>query len=224
MSASAIASTVSASPTSASTASPRKRTRPSASTGWSLRSAKIAKRCSARRPRVTTSTRPGQRARSAPRSPSSKAAWACGERTTRIVSDGNAPARGSSSAPKRSVPVTLAGASSRGARAPTARPAAGSGIDSTVARGDRQHRLDDLAVAGAAAQHAAERVEHLGLARPRVRAQQRLGAISMPGVQIPHCAAPCATKARCSADSVPSAAARPSTVVDRAAGALRRAP
>ena len=44
------------------------------------------------------------------------------------------------------------------------------------ARGDREHRLDDLAVAGAAAQHAGERVADLGLARPRIRAQQRLGA------------------------------------------------
>ena len=41
---------------------------------------------------------------------------------------------------------------------------------------NRQHRLDDLAVAGAAAQHARERLLDLGLARPRVRAQQRLGA------------------------------------------------
>jgi hypothetical protein len=44
------------------------------------------------------------------------------------------------------------------------------------ARRDGKHRLDDLAVAGAAAEHAGERVANLGLGRLRVRAQERLGA------------------------------------------------
>ena len=39
-------------------------------------------------------------------------------------------------------------------------------------------------------------------------------AISMPGVQMPHCAAPCLRKARCKSLSLPSLA-RPSTVVTR---------
>ena len=42
----------------------------------------------------------------------------------------------------------------------------------------------------------------------------------MPGVQMPHCAAPWATKARCRFESAPSAPARPSTVVTVAAFAL----
>ena len=39
-----------------------------------------------------------------------------------------------------------------------------------------QHRLDDLGVAGAAAEHARQRIAHFGFARPRIRAQQSLGA------------------------------------------------
>jgi hypothetical protein len=45
-----------------------------------------------------------------------------------------------------------------------------------------------------------------------LRASSPLAAISMPGVQTPHWAAPCAWKARCSAVNAPPAA-KPSTVV-----------
>ena len=59
-------------------------------------------------------------------------------------------------------------------------------------RARRHHRLDDLHVAGAAAQHAAERVLDLRRAiGAGSRARRSVAAISMPGVQMPHCAAPC---------------------------------
>ena len=125
---------------------------------------------------LTTSTMPGQRARKAARSPTSKRACACGERIDAHRQHRRRPQRGSASAPKRSLPVTLAGASSRATRAPTACPARDAGDVDDRARRDGEHRLDDLAVAGAAAQHAGERVADLGLGRLRVRAQQRLGA------------------------------------------------
>jgi hypothetical protein len=120
--ASGSARSVSASPTSASTASPRKRATPSASTGWSRRSAKIAKALFGTSAAVSTSTTPGQRRRNAATSPSENAACGCGERITRIAST-PAGSPGQASAPKRSSPRTLAGASSRSARLPTDRPA-----------------------------------------------------------------------------------------------------
>ena len=116
------------------------------------------------------------RAQRAPCRRASKAACACGERTTRKVRCGSAARAGSSSAPKRSLPRTLAGASRRATRAPTARPAFGGGATTTRPGRHGEHRLDDLAVAGAAAEHAAERVEHRRLVGIRIRAQQRLRA------------------------------------------------
>ena len=56
--------------------------------------------------------------------------FGCGERTTRIASTGVAE-DGSASAPKRSLPVTLAGASSRATRAPTACPTRAAGTSTT---------------------------------------------------------------------------------------------
>ena len=104
-------------------------------------------------------------------------ACGCGERIDAHRQHGapasRRPARRRRSARRR---VTLAGASSRAARAPTALARARRRRVDDAAAGDGEHRLDDLAVAGAAAEHAGERVAHLGLARLRVRAQQRLGA------------------------------------------------
>ena len=73
------------------------------------------------------------------------------------------------------------------------------------------HRRDDLAVAGAAAEHAAERILDLAPRRAaELRSSSAVAATSRPGVQMPHCAAPWARNEACSADSLPLA--RPSTV------------
>ena len=101
------------------------------------------------------------------------AACACGERTTRIVRTG-AGHVGSASAPKRSLPVTFARASSRATRAPTARPASASTASTTTPRDAARTASTILRVAGAAAQDAGERVAAprsrlgLGLARSSV--------------------------------------------------------
>ena len=78
------------------------------------------------------------------------------------------------SAPNFSAPVTLGTPSSRTGEAPTALPVSGSRAakPSVVAPGVH-HRCDDLAVAGAAAEHAAERIADLGLAGPGISLQQR---------------------------------------------------
>ena len=68
-----------------------------------------------------TSTRPGYRARSGPRSPISNLARACGDRTARSA---RTPS-GRSSAPKRAVPSTRDRPSTFGSREPTAAPVAG---------------------------------------------------------------------------------------------------
>ena len=81
--------------------------------------------------------------------------------------------------------------SSRGRRRPTA---FSRGKSARLRRSNRcasHHRLDDRAIAGAAAQHAAERVLRSrlrsGRALPRSSAT---AASSTAGVQTPHCAAP----------------------------------
>ena len=119
-----IARDVAASPTSASTASPRKRTTPSASTGWSRRSGKIANALPGTSAAVSTSTRPGRRARSASRSPSAKRACGCGERTDaqRQQRAGAGAGVGAEAlAARRPWPARRAAAT----RAPTAWPAGG---------------------------------------------------------------------------------------------------
>ncbi len=95
ISSSPIASTACCSPTRHSTASPRKRTRPSASTGWSFTSGKMPKLFTGTSRAVTTSTSPGCAARNGPKSPSVKRALACGERMVRSQS---APAGAASAA------------------------------------------------------------------------------------------------------------------------------
>ncbi len=73
-------------------------------------------------------------------------------------------------------------------------------------------RVDDLEIAGAAAQHAADAVLHLLPGAASARGSSRsAAAISMPGVQMPHCAAPCSRKARRSR-SVSPRGPTPSTV------------
>ena len=95
ISSSPIASTACCSPTRHSTASPRKRTRPSASTGWSFTSGKMPKLFTGTSRAVMTSTSPGCAARNGPKSPSVKRALACGERMVRSQS---APAGAASAA------------------------------------------------------------------------------------------------------------------------------
>ena len=103
-------------PTSASTASPRKRTSPGASTGWSFIFGKMPNEFSPGTSlAVRIATSPGVRALTASRSPSVKRARACGERTTRIHS----ASAGASSAPNRSVPATFGQPSTRARRVPT---------------------------------------------------------------------------------------------------------
>jgi hypothetical protein len=83
------------------------------------------------------------------------------------------------------------------------------------------HGLDDVVVAGAAADVAFQRLAHLLLAcawQPWC-CTRSTALITMPGVQKPHCRPWQARKAACIGCSVPSAAARPSMVVT--AGALR---
>ena len=149
----------------------------------------------ARRP--PSAPRPRAPRAAASRSPSAKRARACGERTTRIHS----ASAGTPSAPNRSRPVDLG-------RAVDPRQARADGRAGRRRGGQRGRRiqdgLDDLAVAGAAAEHAAERILDLAARRPRRLAPgARWAAISMPGVQMPHCAAPWARNDACSAASVP---------------------
>jgi hypothetical protein len=93
-----------------------KRTSTRAKTGWSLVFGKIPKEFSpGTSAAVTIASSPGQLARKASRSPNTKAARACGERTTRSHRE----SAGASSAPNLSVPATFAQPSRRGRRAPT---------------------------------------------------------------------------------------------------------
>jgi hypothetical protein len=87
---------------------------------------------------------------------------------------------GTRSAPKCALPSSLPGPSTRGQpRAHRVR---------LGQRAGAAHRLDDAAIAGAAAQHAAQRRLHLRLARRGVRRSSSVAATIMPGVQMPHCA------------------------------------
>ena len=121
---SSIAATVAASPTSASTASPRVADVPVGEHRLVLARRVDPEPVLARD--VGRREHPDQagmaRRGAAPRSPTVNRAWACGERTARRWS---APSCGRSS-PKRSVPVTFSTPSVRAIRAPTARPGRGS--------------------------------------------------------------------------------------------------
>ncbi len=122
-----------------------------------------------------------RRARSAPprrrdcpcamprRSPNSKRACAKGERTSFTTSASGGP----TSSPKRSSPVTLARPSMR--RTAIA-DSAGRAIQMRRGGTCGDHGIDDLAIACAAAKHAAERVLHFALLRLRIFTQQRHGA------------------------------------------------
>src|SRR5262245_17949322 len=114
-------------------------------------------------------------------------AWGCGERSSRACA-----MRGSARSSANSVwPVTFAAASTRTSGRPTT-PSLGFGVSAThdlglrrqLLRSDprlaphprrgQQHGLEDLEVAGAAAQVGGERLAHLAVARARVLRQQRL--------------------------------------------------
>ena len=143
---------------SAATASPRKRTLPSASTGWSAKAGMMPKRL---RPGMSAavSTRddagmPLPRRHRDRRTRSEHGDAASGRRSTSSASAGKP------SAPKLSRAVDLGHAVERaiGGRRPPG-PLAGSRRSSAATCRRRiQHRVDDLAIAGAAAEHAAQRV------------------------------------------------------------------
>ena len=83
---------------------------------------------------------------------------------------------GKLSPPNFSAPVTFGTPSSRTGDAPTAWPACGQTLveqSPACAAHALHHRRDDLAVAGAAAEHAAERVLDLGFGRLRIAFEQR---------------------------------------------------
>ena len=153
-------------------------------------------------------------------------ACGCGERTTRIASMGRA---GGDRRGERVGAEALGSpgpwpAHRGGARAPTAAPAGATAAHrSTAPPAHCQHRLDDLAVAGAAAEHPGE---HLPAPRPRSAADWRAAAprrsSACRGCKMPHCAAPWATNARCSGESVPSASGQALDRRHRAPRALSR--
>ena len=113
----------------------------------------------ARRQRSAPRRAPAVARAAASRSPSVKRARACG-RADRRAATAHRPVL--ASAPKRSAPVTFGRPSILRDRAPTAAAGRRATAASRVRPPTSQHRLDDLAVAGAAAQHAAQRVH-----RPR---------------------------------------------------------
>ena len=77
----------------------------------------------------------------------------------------------------------------------------------------RLHRLDDVVIAGAAADVAVELLaDRLSSSAPGWRATRSSALITMPGVQKPHCRPWHSRNAACIGCSVPSAAASPSIV------------
>ena len=142
---------------------------------------------------------PDRRARSA--------RGACGERTTRIHSASAGTRIGTE--PVAAGDLGARRRAAAGARRPRHRLR---GASIGARRRRRHHRIDDLAVAGAAAQHAAQRILDLGSARAATFVQQFLRRHQ-------HARRADATLRRamarndfCSAASVPSESARPSTV------------
>ena len=151
--------------------------------------------------------RPRPRGAAASRSPSVKRARACGERTTRIHERIGGHGVGAEPLAARDLGARRRPAA--GARRRQRRPAA-----HRPAPARRVHDgVDDLAVAGAAAEHAAQRILDLAARRPR---RPRAAAPAPPSA----CrACRCRTGPRrgrgrtvCSAASVPSPSPRPSTV------------
>ena len=96
----------------------------------------------------------GMRAPERARSPNANAACACGERTARATS----ASAGHSSAPNISAPESFRAPSRRGRRRPTEFSCGRSAATGAPKPMRVAHRVDDRAIAGAAAQHAAERV------------------------------------------------------------------
>ena len=168
--------------------SPRRRRAPARPRRGSGRSPRPGPAGPCRSRRSRTGCRPGRRRRPgsgrgpgggrgpAPRSPTRKRAWACGERTARRC---QAPSAGRSS-PNSSAPVTLASPSVRAMRAPTAAPTAGTGAGDRAARRGRANGIDDRGVPGAPAEHAAQAVEHLGRRRARVSRDEVAGRHQHP--------------------------------------------
>ena len=117
------------------------------------------------------------------------------------------------------------GAHARSARPPRRRPSRG-GCQSPLGTVPPRVVLDgvqDLGVAGAAAQVPRQPCAQLLRGRAhRSRSSSQRAVRTMPGVQKPHCAAPCARKASCSGCRPPSSATRPFERRDRGAGGLHR--
>ena len=176
------------------TGSPRKRVSVSASAGWSAKRGMTPKRL---RPGMSSAVRtaatPGRAAAQAARSPKAKPARGCGERI----------ARERQGVGGHGVGAEALGAVDLGAAVEARQPGADRGAGGRRRSGSGggagvEDRGDDPAVAGAAAEDAAEGVGDLA---PRsgagVRARSAVAASSMPGVQAPHCAAPWRRKADC---------------------------
>ena len=190
------------SPAIRATASPRNRAKSSARAGWSAKAGMTPKRFlpgnvgggehPADAGGLFDRTLRGRRRRSA--------RGDAGER----IDPHRQRIAGKLSPPNLSAPVTLATPSSRIGERSRLRPfregrgsRAATRTAPIFARGVHDGR-DDLAIAGAAAQDAAERVLDPG---PRPAAdlapEARSRRLSRPGVQMPHCAAPCARKDAC---------------------------
>ena len=175
---------------------------------------------------VSTRTRPGCPAVNAARSPTSNRAWRAA--SGRPAGRGR-PSSNRSSAEGLAVPVTCGMPSSLRDARPRGRVATGaSGFDGAsqppadlgrpvpAGRGGR-HRLDDLRVPGAAAQDAAEPVEHLRLASAPAPAREVVRRHEHPGrAGAALRAAPARGTPPGSGARVPSGRASPSTVVDPA--------
>ena len=126
-----------------------------------------------------------------------------------------APARGLRLRPRR--PARRRAARARATRLRRPRPARAAPAPAREAQltaAAARHGVHDLLVARAAAERARERAAHLVVLRHaalRLAASSAAAVTSMPGVHMPHCAAPPPTNARCSAASRPPRAS-PSTV------------
>ena len=179
-----------ASPTTAATASPRKRASSSAKTGWSAKAGMTPKML---RPGMSAAVRTRGDAGIGGREGGEIAEARSAARDTASGSPSHSSASGgNASAPKSFGAVDLSPAVEprRCARRRRGRPAADRADDRRGRRASRDG-VDDLAVAGAAAEHAAERVLDLASRRARhCASSSAVAATSMPGVQMPHCAAP----------------------------------
>ena len=181
-------------------------------TGPSARCAAcVAMAPSSRPPGVEPGSRPGRSAGAA--RPGDRASRA------RAGSSGRGPSR-----PRRAAPHRRAGRGRRARRSGTRARRAGTGAVARSPRAGRrgQHGLDDLGVAGTAAEVSRASASRTSSAvGAGFSLRSAFAASRMPGVQNPHWAAPASANATCSGSSRPSASS-PSTVSERAPAHVRR--